>query len=161
MVITHSGDDVEVARQDDEIRHLKEYRVPANLVHTHLLDLLSHGRRTFDLGHAEANSEIRDMLLVGGRYAKQPDGSLDSTGSTSETLTLASEVALLASRRARSPDRDFNLRDWAQRAGVVLSRLEENATLEQLSASEHAFIREEFLPFLEAILALPPDEPHE
>jgi hypothetical protein len=127
------------------------------------LDLLAHGQRTFDLSEPDSgHDDVRQMLLLGGRYAPPPEGELDSTGSTSEDLTLARELTrLVPARTSMFRDKPLNMRDWVDWADRVLTVVQNKQPLTALNASEQVFAREELRPFLEHILSLPPGEPVE
>ncbi len=140
----------------------KQFRVPASLVRTHLLDLLANGRRTFDIGRSdEGHEQVRQMLLLGGRYARRPDGSLDSSGSTSDDLTLARELVSLVPWRVDELRDTRDMQKWAQWASDVLTRVEEEIPLEEFPDKDKRFVQEELLPLLRTISSQPLDEPGE
>jgi hypothetical protein len=145
-----------------ELELAKQYRVPANLVRTHLLDLFANGRRTFDLDESvDAHEQVRRMLLLGGRYAQRPDRSLDSSGSTSDDLRLAEELVSLVPWRIKELREHKDMQEWARWASEVLSLIEAGAAFEDFPEPEQRFAREELLPLLQAISEQPPDEPSE
>lgn len=146
----------------EEFERAKQYRVPANLVSTHLLDLFANGRRTFDLDESiEAHNQVRQMLLLGGRYARRPDRSLDSSGSTSDDLRLAEELFSLVPWHIEELRQTKDMQEWAQWASHVLTLVEGATALEAFAEPDQRFAREELLPLLQALSAQPPDEPGE
>lgn len=137
--------------------HLREFRVPAAVVHSHLIDLLINERRTFGTRSPETPAPIKRMILIGGRYAPSPGGALDSSGSTPEDLTLARELAaLIVKRLGVSPDK-FDMAKWSDRAMSVIDRAERpDAQLNDLG-SDLVFTREQLVPVLATIADLPPE----
>ena len=138
----------------NDLEQLRAYRVPAGLVHTHLLDLMVNGERTFGPTSHGAPAPIRKMLLVGGRYAPPLGGKLDSAGSTPQDLTLASELQTIV-RQVVGDQGDLDMQKWSTRALHAIDAAERGKPVDALGA-ERGFVERELLPVLERIVDLPP-----
>jgi hypothetical protein len=142
-----------------EHTQLGDYSVPAAVVHGHLVDLIAHGRRTFDQDQSLPPEPIVHLLRVGRRFSA-PAGMLDSSGSTAKDLSLAEELGQLVRHVDRSPASQ-DIQAWAERALSVINRLEQpDAKLDDL-ADLRSFAEGPLLDVLERIMDLPARDPAE
>lgn len=143
---------------------LASYSVPASVIHSHLVDLLAHGRRTFDQDEPEPPRPILHLLDVGGRFSPRIGGELDSSGSTSQDLSLAQELTRVVHDveiQQGARDERLDMQDWTRSALDVIIRVEQpSATLEDL-AELRPFAERSVLRVLECIMDLPVRAPAE
>ena len=144
-----------------EHAHLGDYSVPAAVVHGHLVDLIEHGRRTFDQDRSNAPEPIVRLLTVGMRFSPHAGGQLESSGSTARDLSLAQELGDLVRRVEQSAGPELDMQRWTERALNVISLVERpDARVEDL-ADLRPFAEGPMLDVLEWIMDLPAHDPSE
>jgi hypothetical protein len=140
---------------------LGDYSVPAAVVHGHLVDLLAHGRRTFDREEQSAPRPVLHLLDVGRRFSPSAGGMLDSSGSTARDLSLAQELRRLVQALDHRDVQDVDMQEWTRSALRVIERVEKpDAKLEDL-AELREFAEGPLLQVLERIMDLPASDPAE
>lgn len=141
-----------------------DYRSVAGSVHTQLVDTrLNQGKPTRPVDrYAQRRLEtIKQLLQVGQRFARNPDGSLDRVrAATPEKLTLARQLVDLVPKKLPPYDNGgFAMKDWTQRAVSVLDVLATGKGWQDLNLDDVRFIEVELEGFLENLLSLPPEKP--
>jgi hypothetical protein len=144
-------------------RSAEDFRSAAGEVRLQLSDVSHNGTLAEPPGSAERASvrSLLDLLQIGGRYAVRPNGSLDTSGSSPETLDLAGRLTTLVPgelKRVKDSRGRLDMRIWSRLASETLESVRAGQSWDEFGAEKREFVTKELLPFLTKLLDQSPEE---